>query len=465
MKRADVVVIGAGPGGYVAAIRAAQLGKSVICVEKEYLGGVCLNVGCIPSKAVIHASTVVDRLGHAADMGITTGPVQVDVAKLIAWKQKVVERLTGGIGVLFKTNKVEHVAGTAKFVAPTRIEVTSSAGVETIEATDVIVATGSRPIELPTFAVDGKHVLGSTECLAIPAIPKKVLVIGGGYIGLELGTFLRKLGTEIVVVEFMKSLLPGQDPDCVDVIHRELKKRKVEIHLESKALRYEPRPEGGVKVFVQTPKGEKTFDVDWVLSTIGRKPNSDGLGLEAIGVKVEKGFVVVDEKRRTNVPHVYAIGDVAGQPMLAHKASREGIVAAEVIAGLPSAADYKVVPAVIFTDPEVGSVGMSEEQAKAAGYEPVVGKFPFSVNGRALSLGETAGMCKIVADKKTDVVLGVHIVGPEASNLIAEATLAIEMGARVEDLAATIHAHPTLAEVVMEAAEAVHGKAIHYKSK
>ena len=466
MKRADVVVIGAGPGGYVAAIRAAQLGKSVICVEKEYLGGVCLNVGCIPSKAVIHASTVVDRLQHhAGDMGITTGPVQVDVVKMIAWKQKIVERLTGGIGVLFKQNKVEHVAGTAKFVTPTKIEVTSSAGTETIEATDVVIATGSRPIELPTFKVDGKHVLGSTECLAIQAIPKKVLVIGGGYIGLELGTFLRKLGAEIVVIEFMKSLLPGQDQDCVDVVHRELKKRKVEIHLESKAMRYEPRSEGGVRVFVETPKGEKTFDVDWVLSTIGRKPNSDGLGLETIGVKVEKGFILVDEKRRTNVPHVYAIGDVAGQPMLAHKASREGIVAAEVIAGLPSAADYRVVPAVIFTDPEVGSVGMSEEQAKAAGYEPVIGKFPFSVNGRAMSLGETAGMCKIVADKQTDLVLGVHIVGPEASNLIAEATLAIEMGARVEDIAGTIHAHPTLAEVVMEAAEGVHGKAIHYKGK
>jgi len=470
MKRADVVVIGAGPGGYVAAIRAAQLGKSVICVEREFLGGVCLNVGCIPSKAVIHASSVVDRLGHADEMGIAVSGVHVDVQKLIAWKQKVVNRLTGGIGTLFKTWKVEHVAGEAQFISPTQIQVTSSAGTETIEATDVIVATGSRPVELPSFPVDGKNVLGSTECLAIQAIPKKVLVIGGGYIGLELGTFLRKLGTEIVVVEFMDRLLPGQDTDCVDVVHRELKKRKVEIHLQSKALRYDPLPPnderpGGVRVTVETPKGEKTFDVDWVLSTVGRKPNSDGLGLEQIGVKIEKGFIVVDEKRRTNVPHVYAIGDVAGQPMLAHKASREGIVAAEVIAGLPSAADYRVVPAVIFTDPEVGSVGMTEDQARAAGYEPAVGKFPFSVNGRALALGETAGMCKIVADKKTDLVLGVHIVGAEATNLIAEATLAIEMGARVEDIAATIHAHPTLAEVVMEAAEALHKKAIHYVSK
>jgi dihydrolipoamide dehydrogenase len=437
----------------------------VICIEREKLGGVCLNVGCIPSKAVIHASTVVDRLKHADEMGIAVGEVSVDVKRLIAWKQKVVDRLTGGIGTLFKTWKVEHVAGEARFVGPTKIEVTSSAGKETIEAGDVVIATGSRPIELPAFKVDGKHVLGSTECLEIQSIPKKVLVIGGGYIGLELGTFLRKVGAEVVVIEFMDSLLPGQDPDCVDVVARELKKRKVEVHLKSKAERYEPRPEGGVRVWVTTPKGEKTFDVDWILSTVGRKPNSDGLGLEQIGVKVEKGFVLVDEKRRTNVPHVYAIGDVAGQPMLAHKASREGIVAAEVIAGLPSAADYRVVPAVIFTDPEIGSVGMSEEQAKAAGYDPAVGKFPFSVNGRAIALGETAGFCKIVADRKTDLVLGVHIVGAEATNLIAEATLAIEMGARVEDLAATIHAHPTLAEVVMEAAEALHKKAIHFVGK
>jgi dihydrolipoamide dehydrogenase len=435
----------------------------VICVEREKLGGVCLNVGCIPSKALIHAATEFDHLhGHAADMGISVGDVSIDIKKLVEWKQtKVVDKLTGGIGLLFKQNKIEHVAGDAVLTGPTTLRVTSSAGVEEIQGTDLIVATGSRPIELPTFKVDGKHVLGSTECLALQAIPKRVLVIGGGYIGLELGTFLRKLGTEIVVIEFMKSLLPGQDPDCVEVVHRELKKRKVEIHLESKALRYEPRAEGGVRVWVQTPKGEKTFDADWVLSTIGRKPNSDALGLEALGVKIEKGFIVVDKHLRTSVPHLYAIGDVAGQPMLAHKASREGIIAAEVIAGLPSAADYKVVPAVIFTDPEVGSVGMSEEQAKAAGYDPVIGKFPFSVNGRAISVGQTAGMCKIVADRATDIVLGVHIVGPEASNLIAEATLAIEMGAVADDLRLTVHAHPTLSEALMEAAAVALGEAIH----
>jgi len=467
MRTTDVLVIGAGPGGYVAAIRAAQRGKKVVCVEREKLGGVCLNVGCIPSKAMIHASTVVDRAHDAGEMGIGLGAVSVDVQKMVAWKQKIVERLTGGVGLLFKHHKVEHVAGEATFVTPTKVSVKSSAGVEEIEAKDVIIATGSRPIELPTFKVDGVHVLGSTEALELKTLPKKILVIGGGYIGLEIGTFLRKLGSEVVVVEATNSLLPGQDPDLVAVVHRGLKKRKVEIHLESLAQRWEKIDGGigGVRVFVKTPKGDKTFDVDWILSTVGRRPNSENLGLEKIGVKVEKGFIVVDEQRRTNVPHVYAIGDVAGQPMLAHKASREGIVAAEVIAGLPAAADYRCVPAVIFTDPEIASVGMTEAEAKAKGYEPVVGKFPFTANGRALSINEAEGFAKIVADKKTDLVLGVHIVGPEASELIAEGTLAIEMAARVEDIAATIHAHPTLPEAVMEAAEAVHGLAIHAITK
>ncbi len=461
MRTTDVLVIGAGPGGYVAAIRAAQKGKKVICVEREKLGGVCLNVGCIPSKAMIHASTVADRAHDAAEMGIGIGAVSIDIQKMVAWKQKIVDRLTGGVGLLFKHHKVEHVAGEATFVTPTKVSVKSAAGVEEIEATDVIIATGSRPIELPAFKVDGVNVLGSTEALALSAVPKKILVIGGGYIGLEIGTFLRKLGSEVIVVEATNSLLPGQDPDLVAVVHRGLKKRKVDIQLESFAQRWEKLPTGGVRVFVKSHKGEKTFDADWILSTVGRRPNSEGLGLEKIGVKVEKGFIGVNEQRRTNVPHVYAIGDVAGQPMLAHKASREGIVAAEVICGMPSAADYRCVPAVIFTDPEIGSVGLTEAEAKAKGYDPVVGKFPFTANGRALSMNEAEGFAKIVADRKTDVVLGLHIVGPQASELIAEGALAIEMGARVEDIAATIHAHPTLPEAIMEAAEAVHGLAIH----
>jgi dihydrolipoyl dehydrogenase len=462
MKRADVVVIGAGPGGYVAAIRAAQRGKSVICVEKDTIGGVCLNVGCIPSKALINAGKVLHKVPKYAEMGIEMGDVKVDVAKLIAWKEKVVKRLTGGVGFLFKHHKVEYVSGTARIVVPGRITVTSESGTEEIECDDIIVATGSRPIELAAFKVDGTHVKGSTECLAIDEIPARVLVIGGGYIGLELGTFLRHMGTEVIVVEATASLLPGQDPELVKVVARSLKKKKVKILLDSFAQSYVPRDGGGVTVTVATKKGEKTFDVDWVLSTVGRVPNTEGFGLEVIGVELDdQGFVKVDEQRRSTVPHIYAIGDVAGQPMLAHKASKEGIVAAEAICGLPVAADYTVVPAVIFTDPEIASVGLTEAQAAAQGYEVNVGKFPFSANGRALSLEEPEGFAKIVADKQTDRVLGVHIVGPEATELIAEGTLAIEMVARVEDIAGTIHAHPTLPEALMEAAEAVHGMAIH----
>jgi len=462
MKKADVVVIGAGPGGYVAAIRAAQHGKKVICVEREFLGGVCLNVGCIPSKALINAGKTASRAKKLyPDMGLDFGEVRIDIQKMVAWKQKIVERLTGGVGFLFKHHKVDPVMGTAKFLTPTTLEVTSSDGTETIEATDVIIATGSRPIELGAFPVDGKHVLGSTEALALDKLPKKVLVIGGGYIGLEIGTFLRNLGVEIVIVEATSSLLPGQDPELVKVVHRALKKKKVKILTDSLAQSFEPSGDG-VVVTVKTKKGHDTIEADWILSTVGRRPNSEELGLDAIGVTVDgQGFIVVDEQRRTTAEHVYAIGDVAGQPMLAHKASREGIVAAEVICGLPTEADYRCVPAVIFTDPEIASVGLDEKGARDAGYEPIVGKFPFSANGRALSLGESEGFAKIVADKETDIVLGVHIVGPEASELIAEGTLAIEMAARVEDLAATIHAHPTLPEAIMEAAEAVHGKAIH----
>ncbi len=463
MKKADVVIIGAGPGGYVAAIRAAQHGKSVICVERDQLGGVCLNVGCIPSKAMINAGKAVEKTQkQLPTMGIKVGDVSIDMPKLVAWKQKVVERLTGGVGFLFKHHKIEHVAGDARFLAPNRIHVDLIDGsTEEIEAGDVIIATGSRPIELKPFPVDGTYVKGSTEALALDRVPKKVLVIGGGYIGLEIGTFLRNLGAEIVVVEATDSLLPGQDPELVKVVARSLKKKKVKTYLSSFAESYE-KTEDGVVVTLKTKKGHETVEADWILSTVGRRPNFENIGLEEIGVAVdEHGFIVVDEQRRTTVDHVYAIGDVAGQPMLAHKASREGCVAAEVIAGLPSACDYRVVPAVIFTEPEIASVGMTEEQAKAAGYEVTVGKSPFSANGRALSLGEPEGFAKIVVDKKTDVVLGVHIVGPDATELIAEGTLAIEMGARVEDIAATIPAHPTLPEAVMEAAEAVHGIQIH----
>jgi dihydrolipoamide dehydrogenase len=456
----DVVVLGAGPGGYVAAIRAGQLGKKVILVERGELGGVCLNVGCIPSKALINAGNLLEKARKAADLGLTFDNVRVDMGKLVDWKNGVVKKLTGGIGLLCEKSGVKILRGAGTFTGPTRLDVKTAEGTDTVEATDAVIATGSRPIEIPGFAVDGKRVLTSTEALDLRAAPKRVLVIGGGYIGLELGIYLSKMGSEVTIVELTPSLLPGQDPDMVRVVERSLKKRKVNVLLETKAKGWKETKEGAA-VTVESKKGEQTIPVDAILSTVGRRPNVEGFGLEKTGAKVEKGFIAVDDRCRTSVPHLYAIGDVAGQPMLAHKASREGIVAAESIAGLPSARDWRSVPAVIFTDPEIASVGMTEQQAKDAGYDPVVGRFPFAALGRALAINDSEGFAKIVADRKTDLVLGVHVVGPEACDLISEGALALEAGLRVEDLGGTIHPHPTLPEAIMEAAHALHGKSVH----
>jgi dihydrolipoamide dehydrogenase len=458
--KCDVLVLGAGPGGYVAAIRAGQLGKKTILVERGELGGVCLNVGCIPSKALINAAATLEKTRKAAEWGLTFDGVRVDMGKLVEWKNGVVKKLTGGIGILLKNAGVTVLQGTGTFLAPNRLEVKGAAGTDVVEATDVIIATGSRPIEIPGFAVDGKRVLSSTEALDLKAAPKRVVVIGGGYIGLELGIYLSKMGSEVTVVELTPGLLPGQDPDLVKVVERSLKKRKVRVLLETKAKGWKESKDGAV-VTVESKKGEEAIPCDVILSTVGRRPNVEGFGLEKTGAKVEKGFISIDAQCRTSVPHVYAIGDVAGQPMLAHKASKEAAVAAEAIAGMKSARDWRSVAAVIFTDPEIASVGMTEEQAKAAGYDPVVGKFPFAALGRALAIGDTEGFAKIVADRKTDLVLGVHVVGPHACDLISEGALALEAGLRAEDLGAVIHPHPTLPEAIMEAAHALHGKSAH----
>jgi dihydrolipoamide dehydrogenase len=456
-----VVVIGAGPAGYVCGIRLAQLGQQVTVVEKAYLGGTCLNVGCIPSKALIAAGSLVDKIGHASAMGITASNVQVDVEQLVSWKTGIVGKLTGGVKVLLEKNGAEIVMGAATIVDEHTVRVETAEGEKRLTCDDIVIATGSAPIEIPGFAFDEDQVWSSTGALVPKEIPGHLLVIGGGYIGLELGMMYRKLGSQVTVVEATGGALPGQDRDCVKVIERSLKKMKIRLVTDAFARGFE---RAGAKslVRIETKKGEEVIECDQIASCVGRRPYSGGLGLENAGLAVDdRGFLPVDEYMRTRVPNVYAVGDIAGQPMLAHKGSREGLVAAAVIAGQNDAYDVRCVPAVIFTAPEMASVGLLEEQAVEKGHEVKVGKFPFSASGRALALMETDGFVKIVADAETDEVLGVHMVGPEVTELIAEAALAIEMGATAEDIARTIHAHPTLPETMMEAAESVHGMAVH----
>ncbi len=468
-EKFDVCVVGAGPGGYVAAIRAAQLGKKTCIVEREFLGGVCLNVGCIPSKAMITASHFYHRMIHdGPTMGFQVPEVvKLDYAKLQEWKQTVCNKMSGGVAQLLKGNSVTVMMGEGTFTSPKVLSVKGKDGTTTIEATNFIVATGSRPIEIPNFAIDEKDVLSSTGALAQDKKIERLVVIGGGYIGLEIGSYMAKLGSTVTVVEAAPALLNGvADPDCVQVVARRLKKNGIEVMLNAKAKSWK-KSKDGVEVTLDVGGKEQVVKADKILLTVGRKPNSDQAGLKNIGIALdEKGFVKVNGQRKTNVAGIYAIGDVAGQPMLAHKASHEGVLVAEVISGQNRAYDAKTVPAVIFVDPEIASAGWMESECKAKGHaELKIGKFPFGANARAVSMIETEGFVKIIADAKTHIVLGVHIVGPEASNLISEAALAIEMGACLEDIALTIHPHPTLGETMMEAAEAALGHAIHIIQK
>jgi dihydrolipoamide dehydrogenase len=456
-----VIVIGAGPAGYVCAIRLAQLGQRVTVVERAWLGGTCLNVGCIPSKAMIAAGALVERIGRAGAMGITVEGVKVEIEKLVAWKAGVVGKLTGGVAALLKAHKVDVVYGDASFVEARTVEVRTKEGTSRLEADAVVIATGSAPIAIPGFDFDEELVWSSTGALAPNRIPKHLVVIGAGYIGLELGIMYRHLGSAVTVLEATPGALPGQDRDCVKVIERSLKKKGIKLLTQTTALGFEAK-NGTSRVHIRSRAGDETIECDQIASCVGRKPYSEGLGLERIGLKPDaKGFVPVDRKMRTAVEGVYAIGDIAGQPMLAHKGSKEGLVAAAVIAGEDEEYDSRCVPAVIFTAPEMASVGLTEEQAREQGRQVKVGTFPFAASGRAMSLLETEGFVKVIADARSDEVLGVHMVGPEVTELIAEAALAIEMGATSEDIARTIHAHPTLPESLMEAAEAVHGMAVH----
>ena len=458
----DVVVIGGGPGGYVAAIRAAQRGRDVTLVERDAVGGTCLNDGCIPSKALITATGIAHDAADAAEMGVDADP-SIDVGRMMAWKDGVVDRLTGGVEKLCKANDVTVVDGLARFEDEHTLAVRAADGTESALAfEDCIVATGSRPISIPGFDDDDFPVLDSREALSLEAAPDSIVICGAGYIGLELAGVFAGLGTDVDVIEMLDEALPAYPDTLTDPVVGTLRDQGVSFHFGEAATDWWPTRDR-IQVETETADDETSvYDTDRVLVAVGREPVTDTVGLDAIGLEPDAdGFLDTDERCRTDLDHVYAVGDVAGEPMLAHKASAEGIVAAEVIAGEDVTFDPRAVPAAVFTEPEIGTVGLTEAEAEAEGYEPLVGEFPLRANGRALTTGTDDGFVKLVADADTERVLGGQIVAPEASELVAEVALAVERGLTLEDLASTIHTHPTLSESVMEAAEHALGQAIH----
>ncbi|TVR79860.1 MAG: dihydrolipoyl dehydrogenase [Rhodospirillales bacterium] len=463
----DVVIIGGGPGGYVAAIRAAQLGLATACVENRgALGGTCLNVGCIPSKALLQSSHHFEMAGKdLARHGVKVTAVDLDLAAMMARKDEVVHGLTRGIEGLFKKNKVDYVIGTGSLKSADTVEVAPVDGgdVKTLQAENVVIATGSQVIPLPGVAIDEDRIVSSTGALALEAVPKHLVVIGGGYIGLELGTVWRRLGAEVTVVEFLDQVLAGMDGDVSKQMLRILKKQGLTFRLGTKVTGAE-RTDDGVRLSLEPAKGgdAETLEADVVLVSVGRRPYTDGLGLDDLGVKRDnRGFITVDGEYQTNVPGVFAIGDVIGGKMLAHKAEEEGVAVAELIAGQRGHVNYEAIPGVVYTWPEVASVGRTEEQLKEEGVDYRVGRFPFTANSRARCNDDTEGFVKILADAATDRLLGAHIIGPEAGDLIQELVVAMEFGGSAEDVARSSHGHPGLSEAVKEAALAVAGRAIH----
>lgn len=456
----DTLVIGAGPGGYVAAIRAAQLGQKVTIVEKGSLGGVCLNVGCIPSKALISASHKYETAKHSDDLGVFAENVRVDFSKVQQWKAGVVKKLTDGVEGLLKANKIEIVKGEAYFVDEHTIRVMDEHQAQTYKYKHAIIATGSRPIELPAFPFSNR-VVDSTGALNLQEIPEKLVVIGGGYIGTELGSAFANFGTEVTILEGAKDILSGFEKQMSALVKRNLKKKGAQVMTEALAKSVE-EADSGVVVTYEINGEEKRVEADYVLVTVGRKPNTDELGLEQLNIELtENNLIKTDQQCRTSVRNIFAIGDIIKGPPLAHKASYEGKITAEVIAGKSSEIDYLAIPAVVFSDPELASVGFTETEAKEKGIEVATAKFPFAANGRALALNNTDGFVKLVTRKEDGLLIGAQIAGASASDMIAELGLAIETGMTAEDLALTIHAHPTLGEISMEAAEVVLGTPIH----
>jgi dihydrolipoamide dehydrogenase len=463
----DAIVIGAGPGGYHAAIRLGQLGKSVVCFDRDEVGGVCLNWGCIPTKALLHVGEVARHIREADKLGLKVAAPEVDREGVAKFAETVVKANVGGVNQLFKSNGVSFAYGEASFTGPKSVALKKRDGsTETYEAKDaIVIATGSAPIDVKAWSRDGDTIINSDDAVRLPKIPKTLLVIGGGVIGLEFATVYTRMGAKVLVVEMMPQILTGTDLEISKTMARILKKQGVEIALNTKVVSIE-KTGAGVKAVLNgeyTNSKDETREFEVALVAVGRRPVTDNLNLAAAGLTTdERGFIPVDVQRRTAVSTIFAIGDVTGAPLLAHKAMKEGVVAAEAIAGdAASAYDPVAVPNCVYTDPEVATVGLSEEEAKAAGYELRIGKFPLIASGRARTMNESDGLIKLVGDAKTDELLGMHIIAPQAESLIGEGVIALEMGATLEDIGLSIHPHPTLTESIMDAAEAAHGKAIH----
>ena len=461
MRKYDVAIVGAGPGGYVAALRLGQLGKKVALIEKDKIGGVCLNYGCIPTKAIIHVAHLFKKIKWLREIGLEISEPKLDFKRIQEWKEKILERLRKGINYLLNSYSVEIFKGTASFVDHNKLNIRETG--EEIYSENIIIATGSLPSELPNIKIDGKYVIDSTYALELKEIPKEILIIGGGAIGLEFGCAFLNLGSNVYVVEIMDQLLPGFDREVSEYLRRSMERRGAKIFLSSTVNEIKISNDK-VKAIVNTKDGIKEIIVDKVLLSVGRKPNVEGLNIENVKVaRNNKGFIITDEFQRTNISNIYAIGDITGPPFLAHRASKQGIIAAEVISGLKSAYDYRAIPSVYFTDPEIVSVGLNEGEIKDR--EILIGKFPFTALGRALAYGVSEGFVKIIADKKTNVILGVQAIGEGVSDLSGEIALALEMGATLEDLSFVMHPHPTLTEAIMEAAENALKKAIHILNK
>jgi dihydrolipoamide dehydrogenase len=462
-QSADVVVIGGGPGGYVAAIRAAQLGLATVCVEMDKtLGGTCVNVGCIPSKALLTSSEHFEFARHgAAAHGITVGDVTLDLTTMLKRKDDVVGQNTRGIEFLFKKNKITWAKGRGTLKKGNVVEVAGADAKTSYQARNVIIATGSVPIELPFLKFDEERILSNVGALKIPVVPKHLIVIGGGVIGLELGSVWRRLGAKVTVVELLPAILPGMDDDVVKEADKVMRKQGLEFRTATKVVGGK-RSAKGVSIEIEKDGAQETLEGDYVLVSVGRRAALTGIDAGALGLNVTKrGEIVVDDRMRTSLPNVYAIGDCVPGPMLAHKAEEEGVVAAEVIAGKPAHMHYKSIPGVVYTWPEIAAVGLTEKQVRESGREYRVGKFPFSANGRARSMNESSGFVKFVSDARTDELLGCHMIGPNVSELIAEIVLAFEYRASADDIGMTVHAHPTLSEVTKEAALAALGRPLH----